>query len=231
VNATSEEQLKAYAAQFSHLRKAPEIVCESLREAILDGHLPPGTRLPEEELAQVFGVSRTPVREALQQLRVDGFVEFGPRQVAAVTEITTDEILAIYFVREVLEGLAARLAAVRATPEQKERLLALINDMSDATNRTDPAQIADLNLEFHAEIRRIAGNPYLDRFLTQIEHSVRRFGKTTYTYAGRPHTSLGEHQAIVEAIIDREPKRAEELAAEHMRNARQLRLQMLMEGF
>jgi DNA-binding GntR family transcriptional regulator len=227
----ADRSLGSYAEQFTHLRKAPDIVCEALREAILDGYLPAGTRLPEEELAQEFGVSRTPVREALQRLRVDGFVEFGPRQVASVTAITNDDILAIYFVREVLEGLAARLAALRATPDQHKKLLALVREMNEAADQGDPALTAELNLRFHAEMRRIAGNPYLDRFLTQIEHAVRRFGRTTYSYSGRSETTRAEHEAIVDAIVLRDPQRAEAVAAEHMRNARQLRLQMLMEGY
>lgn len=228
---TGNGTLRSYAAQFSSLRKAPEIVSAALREAILDGFLPAGTRLPEEELAQEFGVSRTPVREALQRLRAEGFVEFGPRQVAAVTAITNDDILAIYFVREVLEGLSARLAAVRATPEQLRQLQALVEEMNNVTDTSDPAIMAELNHRFHAEMRRIAGNPYLDRFLTQIEHAVRRFGRTTFSYAGRTETTRQEHAAIVEAIIAHDPESAEALAAEHMRKARQLRLQMLMQGY
>lgn len=212
-----------------HLQRAADIVRETLRDAILEGELAPSTRLREEELAREFGVSRTPVREALQQLGVEGFIEVSPHHGAIVATLTVEDILAIYVVREVLEGVSARLAARRATAEQVEQLLATVEEMEAQIDSASPAQLADLNLRFHAELRRAAANRYLDRFLSQIEHAVRRFGQTTYAAPGRKESSIAEHRAIVEAVSARDPERAEAVAIEHMREARRLRLQMLAE--
>lgn len=224
-------RLEGYRERFAHLERAADMVHEALREAILDGELRSGMRLREEELARRFGVSRTPVREALQQLAAEGFVDISPHRGAVVAQLTVEDILAIYIVREVLEGLSARLAARRATPEQANRLLAILTEMEAAAQAETPAKLADLNLKFHAELRRIANNHVLDRFLSQIEHAVRRFGQTTYAYPGRIEASLREHRAIVEAVLARDPERAEAVSIDHMRQARQLRLRMLTEDY
>jgi DNA-binding GntR family transcriptional regulator len=227
----SDGTLAPYRNKFSHLGRAADVVREALREAILAGDLDPGTRLREEEIARIFGVSRTPVREALQHLRSEELVELSPNQGVTVTRLTTDDILAIYLVRESLEGLASRLAAQRATASDGERLQQILREMDAAVSQEkDVAFLSQLNLRFHAEIRRIANNRYLDRFLGQVEHAVHRFGQTTYAYQGRRADSVQEHRGIVEAIMAGDPQRAEYLASEHMRAARRLRLQMLMDG-
>lgn len=222
-------RLAIYRQRFSHLQRAADVVRESLREAILDGELTSGSRLREEELAREFGVSRTPVREALQQLSADGLVDVSPHHGAVVTQLTTDDILAIYVVREALEGVAARLAARRRTPGQCQRLIEIVDTMAEAATQDDPATLASLNVQFHAELRKAANNRHLDRFLIQIEHSVRRFGQTTFVYPDRIQSTIREHRAIVDAVIARDPERAEEVAMHHMREARRLRLRLLME--
>lgn len=217
----------AYRARHAHLQRAADVVREALRDAILEGDFAPGARLREEELAHQFRVSRTPVREALQQLSSEGLVQTSPHQGATVASLTVEDILSIYVVREALEGVSARLAARRATPEQCERLLAIVEEMESRIVDNDPNGMAELNLRFHAELRQAARNRHLDRFLSQIEHAVRRFGQTTYAHTGRMATSIAEHRAIVEAVIARDHERAEALAIEHMREARQIRLRML----
>jgi len=146
-----------------------------------------------------------------------------------VANLTVEDILAIYVVREALEGVSARLAARRATPVQCNRLLAIVEEMESQIESNSPAQMAELNLRFHAELRQAAANRHLDRFLSQIEHAVRRFGQTTYAHTGRMRTSIAEHRALVDAVIAHDPERAEALATEHMREARLLRLRMLAE--
>lgn len=224
------EALAPYKERFAHLSRSADIIRETLREAILDSRFGPGARLREEELATYFGVSRTPVREALQVLRTEGIIEFLPNQGARVATLTTDDILALYLVREVLEGLAARLAAVRMKGDQRQQLLDILSEMEAATARNDPEEIADLNLKFHAQVRLAANNPYLNRFLEQVEHAVRRFGQTTFSYPGRVETSMEEHRRIIDAVLAGDPAEAERVAIDHMQTARQLRLQMLIEG-
>jgi DNA-binding GntR family transcriptional regulator len=224
-----ENRLSLYRQRYSHLQRTADVVREALRDAILDGELGSDTRLREEELAREFGVSRTPVREALQQLSAEGFIDVQPHRGAVVTRLSVEDILAIYLVREVLEGVSARLAARRATPEQCTSLLASVEEMEAQAATATPAEMADLNLDFHANLRHVADNRYLDRFLSQIEHAVRRFGQTTYAYPGRTNASIAEHRAIVEAVVAHDPERAEAFAIQHMRGARQLRIRMLAE--
>lgn len=221
--------LASYRQQFAHLRRAADIVRETVLEAILDGYLPPGARLREEELAREFGVSRTPVREALHQLAAIGLIDLNLNQGAVVSRLSIEDILTLYIVRENLEGLAARLAAQHATREQGKVLTALVEEMKSASADRNLVELTRLNLRFHAEVRQLARSRYLDRFLTQVEHAVRRFSETTFAYPGRSEQSIAEHHAIVEAIIANDPDGAEALARQHMREARQIRLRMLQE--
>jgi DNA-binding GntR family transcriptional regulator len=103
--------------------------------------------------------------------------------------------------------------------------------MEDRYTRDDTETLVELDLVFHARMRQISTNRYLDRFLAQVEQAVRRFGRSTYKYPNRVPASIAEHSAIVDAIADHDPVRAEALAQHHMRQARQLRLQMIGEGY
>ena len=226
-----DSRFSAYRDQFIDLARATDVVRETLREAILDGHLAPGTWLREEEIARELGVSRTPVREALQQLTAIELIEFKPHQGAVVARLTSDDILAIYVVREALEGVSARLAAVRATAEDCQALRDILTEMESRNACGDTESLAELDLMFHARMRQISTNRYLDRFLSQVEQSVRRIRRPAYTYPNRVTASIAEHTAIVDAIADHDPVRAEALAQHHMRQARQLRLQMISEGY
>lgn len=225
------EALEGYRERYAHLVRTADMIHESLREAILDSRLASGTWLREEELARFFGVSRTPVREALQFLRTDGLVEAAPNQGARVARLTTDDLLALYLVREVLDGLAARLAATRMTSAQLEEITSINDEMERATVANEPQRVAELNLQFHQYLRQTAGNSYLSRFMQQVEHAVRRSSETIFSYPGHSDNSVREHREILDAIRTGDPARAEQLAIEHVRTARRLKLQMLIEGF
>lgn len=223
--------LEPYRTRFAHLTRNADLIRETIREAILDSQLSSGTWLREEELARYFGVSRTPVREALQILRADGLVEAAPNQGARVAALTTDDVLALYLVREVLDGLAARLATARMTPDQLQQLEQINDEMECANERNDTRSVSDLNLKFHQHLRHAAGNTYLSRFMEQVEHAIRRTSQTIFTYPGHTERSVGEHREIIEAIRSGDSAMAEELAIQHVHTARRLKLQMLMEGF
>ncbi len=223
--------LEPYRKRFSHLNRNADLIHATIREAILDSQLESGTWLREEEVARYFGVSRTPVREALQILRVDGLVEALPNQGARVAALTTEDVLALYLVREVLDGLAARLAANRATQDQLDELVSINDAMACASEQSDLANVANFNLQFHVQLRRTAGNTYLSRFMEQVEHAVRRSSETIFAYPGHPDNSVKEHRELIDAIRAGDSATAETLAIEHVRTARRLKLQMLMEGF
>ena len=202
-------------------------VTSALREAILDGVLPPSTWLREQELAEALQVSRTPVREALRHLSDEQLVERSINRGAVVRSMSLDEILAVYLVRASLEGLAARTASVRPGPGLVDRLNEVHRSMHAALHGP-PRALAALNLEFHRAIRESTDNAYLERFLTQVEHAVRRFGATTYEDAHRARESLDEHEEIIAAIAAGDHDRAEHAATADMHRARDARIGALL---
>lgn len=220
------DPLRALLVRADH-GSTTDAVTDALREGILSGVLEPATWLREDELAVVLGVSRTPVREALRRLSDEGLTQRVANRGTVVPEVTLDEILAVYAVRESLEGLAARSAAIRRPPGFVERMHGIYQQMVAATDE-DPAVMAALGLEFHAQIRQAAGNPYLDRFLTQVDNAIRRFGKTTISQPGRMTEALEEHFGILEAIAAGDPDSAERRATKHMRRDREVQVAQLL---
>ncbi|CAN5338130.1 GntR family transcriptional regulator [soil metagenome] len=223
----------AYAQPLRILLEAPthgsmtDSVTDALREGILSGVLVPMTWLREDEIAQALEVSRTPVREALRRLSDEGLTQRVANRGTVVAPMTMDEIFAVYAVRETLEGLAARHAATRRQPWLIDELTRVHRQMSE-TDPADTAAFATLNLEFHRLLRQASGNSYLERFLRQVEHAVRRFGQTTYSAPGRVQETLDEHFAIVQAIVAGDADEAERCAIHHMRKAREIRLQQFL---
>lgn len=205
-----------------------DAVTDALREAILDGVLPPSTWLREDEIAHTLQVSRTPVREAIRRLADENLVVKTTHQGSVVAGLSLEDILALYVVRENLEGLAGRLAAVRSSPQLVDDLEASQRRLRLAGERGDPGAMSRENLEFHRLLRASAGNPYLERFLTQVEHAVRRLPTTTFAAAGRPDAVLTEHQAVVDAVRAHDGDAAEAAAKKHMHEARNVRLSMVL---
>lgn len=203
-----------------------DAVTDALREAILSGVIAAPTWLREDEIARALDVSRTPVREALRRLADEGLAQRQANRGTVVAPMTMEQILAVYAVRESLEGLAARTVA-------EQRPAGLVEQLREIQARTveqsgDHRAVAALNIEFHAAIRDAAGNPYLSRFLTQVEHAVRRFGDTTFAMAGRTGHALDEHEAIIDAIERGDADLAERRSIDHMRNARETRIRQML---
>jgi DNA-binding GntR family transcriptional regulator len=205
-----------------------DAVTNALREAILDGTLAPSTWLREDELSRQLNVSRTPVREALRRLTDEQLTVREAHRGTVVAPMSIDDVLAVYMVRETLEGMAARMAARRRPAGVVEALVGVQKQMEEAAKSKDTAALVQLNLEFHRILRLASGNPYLDRFLIQVEHAVRRFGVSTFQAAGRTDKALEEHQAIIEAVAAGDAELAERRAAEHMRLARETRIQSIL---
>lgn len=207
-----------------------DMVYAVLHEAILSGILPPGQRLGEELLAALFDVSRTPVREALLRLETTGLAQRVPRRGLIVARITPEEIVEVYVVRETLDGLAAYLAAQFATASDVANLRAINEEFVRAVQVGNAMAMADLNLQFHEAVARIARNSLLSQFLMQIHHQVRRIPGTTFQHPGRAARAAEEHVAIVDAIQAGDAERARQLASESMATARRIRIAMLERG-
>ena len=202
-----------------------DAVTDALREAILSGALPPQTWLREGEISEALAVSRTPVREALRRLSGEGMTRRVANRGSVVANMSFEEILAVYAVRANLEGLAARLAALNRTDELVARLRELNAELTEAS-RTG-GDLTEINLTFHRTIRDTARNPYLERFLVQVENSVRRFVTTTFDLPGRASEAVTEHNAVIDAIDAGDADAAERLATSHMRNAREARVRQM----
>jgi DNA-binding GntR family transcriptional regulator len=229
------EPLRSYLPARPGRGRTTEAVSDALREAILDGALPASAWLREDEIASVLEVSRTPVREALRRMADEGLAIKIAHHGTVVAPMKLEDVLALYVVRENLEGLAARLAALNPEPaliSGLEEVQAQISMFVEAVNSdtlapAEAKKVAALNLRFHGLIREACGNLYLDRFLSQVEQAVRRLQPTTFAFPGRARVAFDEHSAVLDAIKNRDPARAEEAAKAHMRQARETRLSML----
>jgi DNA-binding GntR family transcriptional regulator len=197
-------------------RTMKEITYDAIREAILSGRFPPGQRLVADELAQEFGTSRMPVREALQRLENAGLVSITPHRGAVVNELSEQEIVEVYHIRAVLEGLAARLAAPRLGPADYDRLNALIDDMaSTSTAEPDLEQLLRGNRDLHEIIWQAAQAPRLHELLENLYDASRRFRNISILLPGRLDQIVEEHRRIVRALAAGDPAAAERFANEH----------------
>lgn len=206
------------------LRTAADRVFESLQDAIVRGEIPPGSRVGETELAERFGTSRGPLREALRRLESRHLVERTPHVGIRIASLGYAALIEIYFVREALEGMAARLAALHMTDAEVAGLKALL-----AAHEQDEALKADTayfqqegDLDFHYRIIQGSHNAALAEMLIgELYHRIRMYRYQVSAYANRPKKAFGEHQRIVEAIEARDGDLAEMLMRRHLSSARQ----------
>ncbi|GBD15427.1 HTH-type transcriptional repressor RspR [bacterium HR26] len=197
---------------------------ERLKRAIVRGRLPPGVRLRESELAARLGVSRTPVREALRRLAVEGLVRLQPGRTAVVADLDPAALRDLYSVRAVLEGMAARDAAHHAAPPVLGLLGGIIAQMAEALERGDDEQLEALNAQFHLALAQASGNRYLMRLLMEMEPQVERFRFVALRDPARRKRSYEEHFAIYAAVRDHDADRAEQAARHHVERALAWRL-------
>lgn len=203
----------------------PMAVYTALRRGIFDGTLQPGDRLREMELAEALGVSRTPVREALQRLMADGLLQAAPGRGTVVADLDKQQVLELYAVREVLEGAAAAMAAQRADETDIAQLWALLDE--EAQLLDDPDACARLNVRFHEVLNQAAHNRYLTDTVRGLRDTLALLRGTSLKMENRTRTAHEEHRALVSAIEERDPERAEDIARRHIRAARRLRMKML----
>ena len=201
-----------------------ELAYRRLLEALLDGRLKPGQRILETQIAEQFGISRTPVREALRRLQNDGLLTTEPYRGMTVARLDQQAIMELYLMREVLEGTAAGLAARHAAEVEIEILGEIIAEERRAGDNPDLR--ATLNRRFHDTIYHAAHNRYLLRSLSALRDALAILGSTTYTVTGRPANALAEHEELLDAIRRRDMTHAEKIAKEHIRAAQRARLQL-----
>lgn len=190
-----------------------------IRGAIMDGSMHPGDRLSIPALAGELGVSRSPVREAVQQLVQQGLAVEEPHRGAFVAQVTATELRGVYAVREVLEGLVARSAAEVATAEDLEVLADLLGQHREAVGRGDVGAHFDLDMRFHRHMRGLTGNASLVEFLDRIQGKVQLAMLTTSVQRGA-HNAVDDHEQILEAVASRDADAAEQAGRAHIARLR-----------
>ena len=200
---------------------SPTDAYSRILNAIDHGDYRPGDRLVESELADRLGMSRTPIREALQRLETQGVLARDGRSLM-VASLDHDQLGELYVVRAELEGLAARLAAQHAAPEEIRVLYDMI--AQDRTLMGDPQALSRANKRFHRQIHLASHNRFLIRQLESVRRSMALLTFTSFAAEGRSAEALDEHHAIVSAIEARDGRAADDAARAHISTAYQTRL-------
>lgn len=195
-------------------------VAERLRQRIFSHELKPGTWVDEQALAEHYGISRTPLREALKVLASEGLVTLKPRRGCYVTEISERDLDDIFSVIRLLEGQCARDAAARATDADRAELERIHAQLEAAARKNDINGFFEANQAFHRALQDIADN----RWLLQVIEDLRKVIKLSRHHSlfseGRLEQSLSEHRAILGALLARDPERTELSMREHIDSGR-----------
>lgn len=191
----------------------------ALRAAILSRRLAPGKKLVVRTLVDQLGLSPTPIKLALAALSREGLVVAIPHRGFFVPRITGKDIEDIYALREMVDGLAARLAAERSTAESIKNIMRLLRSQQKYVESGNSERYGDLDLAFHRTIRKASGNSRLIAVAEAFDGQIRLLISTSAKVPGRLHVSLREHTAVAEAIIRKDPAGAEETMRHHVRQA------------
>ncbi len=197
-------------------RPLRELVFEQLRSSILNGSLKPGERLMEIDLAEKLGVSRTPIREAIRKLELEGLVVMEVRKGAYVADVSVKETLDILEVRSVLEGLAASLAAKRVTKEELEEMQVTLESFNQAVKDDDMKRMIEQDTRFHNLIFKSTRNKKLIQIVNGLQELVLRFRITYFTEYKRATDMPAEHQLIYKAIANGDPIAAQKNGQYHI---------------
>lgn len=193
-------------------------VFHKIRDNILDGQYSQHEELRENTLARELGVSRTPVREALRQLELEGLVTIIPNKGAHVNRITPQDVQDIYRIRARLEGLCAAMATERISREQLEEMESTICLSYFHEQHHNYDKLYALDTQFHKLLYHASGSKMLEHLLIDFHQYVQRVRRTTLAMDGRAVKSTREHENILNAIKEKNPERADELTTLHIMN-------------
>ena len=209
------DKLKVNMNEYLPLR---DVVFNTLRQAIITGEFAPGERLMEIALANRLGVSRTPVREAIRKLELEGLVVMIPRKGAEVAKITEKDLRDVLEVRSSLEELAAELAAERMNDEVKENLEKALKEFEEAIESDDNAAIADSDVDFHDVIFEATGNARLIQIINNLREQMYRY-RLEYVKDTEYHTVLlNEHRELAKAMVEGRKEDARKIMKRHIDN-------------
>lgn len=196
-----------------------ELVCENIRQAIIDGTFSPGERLMEIQLADEMGVSRTPVREAIRKLELEGFVVMIPRRGTYVADISIKDITEIYEIRTCLDVLAAGLAAERITDEELETLNGYLLEIGQHVASMDMDKIVELDTAFHDVLYTASRNERLRSIINNLREQMTGIRGRSMSTPGRLVETMDEHRLLVESIAAHDVEQAQYAARTHIENA------------
>ncbi|MCI8292443.1 MAG: GntR family transcriptional regulator [Hespellia sp.] len=204
-----------------------DVVFHTLRQEILRGELKPGERLMEIQLANRLGVSRTPVREAMHKLELEGLVLMIPRRGAEVADITEKSMRDVLEVRRVLEEFAVKLACERISQREIQELRQVADDFGKILGRQDITEVADADEAFHDVIFRATGNDRLIQLLNNLREQMYRY-RAEYLKREEFHRALlNEHQDIIERIVNRDQEEAAKIINQHIDNQVNVIMEMI----
>ncbi|HHW57606.1 MAG TPA: GntR family transcriptional regulator [Clostridia bacterium] len=195
-----------------------DVVFDYMKNAIITGKLQPGERLMEVQLAEKLGVSRTPVREAIRKLELEGLVVMVPRKGAYVADLDAKDLLNVLEVRSSLEGLAASLAAERITDEEIEKLKKIVEEFRLKMEEGDNEALVKLDKEFHDLIFAASRNDKLMQIMNNLQEHVHRFRVKYINDEKKAKKIYQEHKKIAEVITSRDTEAARRWAEKHIRN-------------
>jgi DNA-binding GntR family transcriptional regulator len=201
-------------------RNLKEVVYQRLKKGIINHEVLPGMRLREEELAEKLGVSRTPIREAINRLHQEGIVVVIPRRGAYVARLTREEIIENLFIREVLEGLAARLAAENISSSSLAEMRACITQFVSKDLLADLENYSQANVQLHKMIIAASKCKKLINLIHNLFDQMDVVRLRTISFPGRAEKSLIEHMEIIDALEKKDGARAEKLVRAHIQDLR-----------
>jgi DNA-binding GntR family transcriptional regulator len=193
---------------------------QEVKKIILDGQVTPGQKLNEGELAKALGISRTPVREAINRLEKEGLVEVFPQRGAFVIQLSQDDIFELFLIREKLEGLAAYLAAEKADDATLTKLEACLQGFEEPFGERDIQRYAREDFKFHQTLVTLSGGKRLMKLISTLHDHIRIFRLTAVGSSARMKISLQEHYDIIDALRRRNPEESEEKMRRHIQHVR-----------
>jgi DNA-binding GntR family transcriptional regulator len=193
---------------------------QGLKRLILEGRVAPGEKLNEMELAGALGISRTPIREAMNRLEKEGLVEILPQRGAFVVQFSEKDIFELFLLRENLEGLAARLAAAKITDSSLARLDSCMNGFQEPFGDKEIQRYAREDFKFHQGIVLLSDAGRLIRMVSSLHDHIRIFRLTSRGVPDRMKSSLAEHRQIIKALRKKDPEESEKRMRQHIRRVR-----------
>jgi DNA-binding GntR family transcriptional regulator len=193
---------------------------QELKRIILQRQVPPGAKLNEGELARALGISRTPIREAINRLEKEGLVEIFPQRGAFVVQFTEKDVHELFLIRENLEGLAARLAAEKITQASLAKLESCLANFREPFREKDIQRYSREDFKFHQTIVLLSDARRLIQLVSALHDYIRMFRLTTLGMADRMKLSLADHGRIIEALRKKDPEEAEQRMRQHLQRVR-----------